>query len=99
MKPAKFPAATSPSGRSLLARAFVLACRFAPLKRRLWRAWYDFLAGRYRADDWTFMNYGYIPPSGTPALALNPDDESNRYCIQLYHFVASAAELKGKRVL
>ena len=28
----------------MLARIFVFLCRFAPLKRMLWRRWYNFLA-------------------------------------------------------
>lgn len=83
----------------MLTRLFVFLCRFAPLKRLLWRNWYNFLARRYRENDWTFMNYGYVGPAETPALVLNAVDEPDRYCIQLYHFVAGQADLQGKRVL
>jgi SAM-dependent methyltransferase len=47
-----------------------------------------------------FMNYGWasLDPDAEP-LALKPEDESNRYSIQLYHRVASAIDLQGLDVL
>jgi ubiquinone/menaquinone biosynthesis C-methylase UbiE len=47
-----------------------------------------------------FMNYGWadLDPDAEP-LALLPEDESNRYSIQLYHRVASAIDLQGLDVL
>ena len=84
----------------MLSSAFVFLCRFPPLKRLLWRSWYDFLAGRYREQAWTFMNYGYAGDSNAPTLELAPADEPERYCAQLYHFVASlGGELRGKHVV
>jgi ubiquinone/menaquinone biosynthesis C-methylase UbiE len=65
-------------------------------KRWLWRTWYQFLAGRYRAPGWTFMNYGYRPEV---PLVLPPEDEPDRSCIQLYDAVASGAPLAGREVL
>jgi ubiquinone/menaquinone biosynthesis C-methylase UbiE len=82
----------------MLSRLFIFLCRFAPLKRTLWRKWYDYLAGRYRESDWTFMNYGYAG-RGLDPPDLSIEDEPNRSCIQLYHFVASSADLGGKRIL
>ena len=29
------------------------------MQKALWRVWYQFLARRFRQDDWTFMNYGF----------------------------------------
>ena len=83
----------------LVARFFANAYRRAPVKRWLWRNWYEFLARRYRDRQWTFMNYGYRPAHGTPPLALAPEDEPDRSCIQLYHLVASAVDLGGREVL
>lgn len=72
----------------------------SPLLRRvMWRWWYGRLAKRYTAGDWTFMNYGHVPPAGETTPALNPQDEADRLCIQLYHRVASAAPLADKDVL
>ena len=83
----------------LVARLFANAYRRAPVKRWLWRNWYEFLARRYRDRQWTFMNYGYRPPHGTPPLVLAPEDEPDLSCIQLYHLVASAVDLSGREVL
>jgi SAM-dependent methyltransferase len=83
----------------LVARVVSIACRIAPVKRLLWRSWYDFLARRYRDRQWTFMNYGHRPPHGAAPLALAPEDEPDRSCIQLYHLVASAVDLTGREVL
>jgi ubiquinone/menaquinone biosynthesis C-methylase UbiE len=68
-------------------------------KRLIWRRWYQYLAG-YKVSDWRFMNYGYAPldPDEAP-LELEPDDEPDRYAIQLYHRVAGAIDLAGRDVL
>lgn len=83
----------------LVARVVSIAYRIPPLKRFLWRSWYEFLACRYRDWQWTFMNYGHRPPHCTAPLALAPEDEPDRSCIQLYHLVASAVDLTGREVL
>jgi ubiquinone/menaquinone biosynthesis C-methylase UbiE len=72
---------------------------FPWLRRQLWRWWYNRLAKRHQAGNWTFMNYGYVPAASDPVLALEGVDESDRLCIQLYHRVASATELLGREVL
>lgn len=83
----------------MLVRAAVFILEHSPLMRRLlWRWWYSRLAKRYTGSDWTFMNYGFVPPEGN-SLTLEPADEAERLCIQLYHRVASAADLAGKDVL
>src|SRR5205085_1835597 len=64
-----------------------------------WRRWYQYLAG-YQIADWRFMNYGFSATETEPTpLELQPADEPNRYAIQLYHRVASAAPLQGLDVL
>ena len=80
-------------------RLAVFVLEHSPLLRRLlWRWWYGRLAKRYTAGDWTFMNYGHVPPYGA-ALTLDAGDEPDRLCIQLYHRVASATDLAGREVL
>ena len=61
---------------------------------------YDYLARVYPQDYWRFMNYGYaaLHPETTP-IALEPDDEPDRYCIQLYHQVAASIDIAGLHVL
>ena len=84
----------------MLIRLAVFLLESSPwLRRFLWRWWYGRLAKRYTAGDWTFMNYGFMPPAGEPPLVLAPEDEPDRLCIQLYHRVASATDLAGKEVL
>jgi SAM-dependent methyltransferase len=71
-----------------------------PLRRSLWRCWYNLLAGRYQQAEWTFMNYGYAPTDGAAAeLLLESADEVNRYSIQLYHHLAHTVNMDGARVL
>ncbi|MEM7167891.1 MAG: class I SAM-dependent methyltransferase [Planctomycetota bacterium] len=94
----------------MLTRLFNLLCRCSPrCKRWLWRRWYEFLASRYKTQRWSFMNYGYAsttdtsttdaPAHGRAGPRLDAVDEPDRYCIQLYHHVASAIDLNGKTVL
>lgn len=67
-------------------------------KQTFWKIWYQYLSGRIGSDPVTFLNYGYWPPEGETVM-LQPEDESNRPAIQLYHHVASGAELADKNVL
>jgi SAM-dependent methyltransferase len=70
------------------------------LQQPLSRWWYSAISRLDRDADMTFMNYGWADlDHGAPALALPPEDERNRYCIQLYHRVAGAVELRGRDVL
>ena len=86
------------NGGTLLGELFVTFLRVPGLKKTMWRGWYQFLARRYRGADWTFMNYGFHDDA-SPALKLESADEPDRYCIQLYHHVAGAMSLEGKRAL
>jgi SAM-dependent methyltransferase len=82
----------------MLTDAFVTLLRFPGMRKRLWHRWYDFLARRYRDSDWTFMNYGFQDAS-VGYLKLEPADENDRSCIQLYNHVAGAVDLSNRRVL
>jgi ubiquinone/menaquinone biosynthesis C-methylase UbiE len=68
------------------------------IRKTIWRIWYPFLTRRVGRDEVLFLNYAYEsePPMGIPLAAA---DEPNRACIQLYHHVATQAELTGKDVL
>ncbi|MEE8151634.1 MAG: class I SAM-dependent methyltransferase [candidate division NC10 bacterium] len=85
----------------MIAKLVIRLCQFSPyLKRLIWRKWYDLLAGHYQQRDWSFMNYGYVPLNpDAEQLRLDEADEPNRYCIQLYHHVASGVNLKDADVL
>ena len=68
------------------------------IRKAIWRMWYPFLTRRLRGEEVLFLNYAFEtePPVGIP---LDPADEQNRACIQLYHHVASQVELRGRDVL
>jgi SAM-dependent methyltransferase len=68
------------------------------VRKAIWRLWYPFLTRRLRGEGVLFLNYAFEtdPPVG---LKLDPADEADRACIQLYHHVASQADLAGKAVL
>jgi SAM-dependent methyltransferase len=68
-------------------------------EKSYWRMIYESLAS-IQDDHWTFMNYGYAPVSGEAAfLPLQSADEKNRYPIQLYHYVATSADVENQDVL
>lgn len=79
---------------SLLERLFAIGS----IRKTLWSWWYPFLTKRLRDDQVLFLNYAFEtdPPVGLP---LDPEDEAHRACIQLYHHVASLADLTGQTVL
>jgi SAM-dependent methyltransferase len=68
------------------------------VRRAIWRLWYPFLTRRLRAEEVLFLNYAFEENPPQP-LPLDPADEPNRACIQLYHHVATQADLRGKEVL
>lgn len=62
--------------------------------------WYEQMSLLDREADMIFMNYGWaFLTDGPQPLALHAEDESDRYCIQLYHRVANAVNLHGRDVL
>jgi cytochrome P450/SAM-dependent methyltransferase len=67
-------------------------------KKFMSKYWYPFLSRRWGAEDVLLINYGYEedPPMGLP---LDATDEPHRFSVQLYHRVATQAELTGKKVL
>ncbi len=79
---------------SLLERLFSIG----PIRKAIWQLWYPYLTKRLRSEEVLFLNYAFEtePPVG---LALDPADEPNRACIQLYHHVASQINLRGNAVL
>ena len=83
----------------MLIRLLVFLCGVSPgFRRLLWRWWYGRLAKKFTLGSWTFMNYGFVPSDGPP-LRLDPGDEPDRLCIQLYERVAATANLAGADVL
>jgi SAM-dependent methyltransferase len=68
------------------------------IRQAVWRLWYPFLTRRLQKEDVLFLNYAFEeePPMKIP---LQPADETNRGCIQLYHHVAAQVEWQGENVL
>jgi SAM-dependent methyltransferase len=73
------------------------------VQRPFERVWYEHISTLDRDANMIFMNYGWADVGDVVAdaasLPLQLEDESNRYCIQLYHRVASAIDLDGLDVL
>jgi ubiquinone/menaquinone biosynthesis C-methylase UbiE len=63
----------------------------------LFRIWYWYISNIDKKAEVIFMNYGYSHPD--QKVELKPEDEPNRYSIQLYHLLASAVNLKDKSLL
>ena len=82
----------------MLGRIFIALCTLPGFRKRLWRAWYEYLAGSYRVTEWAFMNFGYAV-SDVKTLSLAEADEPDRHCIQLYDHVAGTIDLSGCTVL
>jgi ubiquinone/menaquinone biosynthesis C-methylase UbiE len=84
----------------MLTAIFDLAMRISPTARqRIIRFWYQLLSRLDTKDFLLFMNYGYAHLDTTPPLALQAEDEPNRYLIQLYHQVANPIDLRERDVL
>jgi ubiquinone/menaquinone biosynthesis C-methylase UbiE len=72
--------------------------RFFPFEFKLWigRTWYELIS---RLDDdckMPFMNYGYaVLEPHVRKIDLSHEEEEHRYCIELYHHVASAIHWFG----
>ncbi len=70
------------------------------VRKAIWGLWYPFLTRRLRGQEVLFLNYAFetSPPVG---IALDPADEPHRACIQLYHHVATQAQVgwQGKNVI
>lgn len=67
------------------------------LRELMFRAWYWYVNKIDNDADILFMNYGY--EDITEIIDLNPEDEPNRYSIQLYHRLAKAVEMKNKDIV
>jgi ubiquinone/menaquinone biosynthesis C-methylase UbiE len=69
-------------------------------RRPLWQLWHKLILKFDKNREATFMNYGFQSLNGDEKLDLQlPRDEENRYCIQLYHHVASQVSQEGKDIL
>jgi ubiquinone/menaquinone biosynthesis C-methylase UbiE len=79
-------------------RTTAFSLRSPVIHRMYVRSFYE-LYSRFVKGDVQFMNYGYADPEGVAPISLKPEDEPNRYQIQMYHHVASQIDLRGLEVL
>ncbi|MBI9042855.1 MAG: class I SAM-dependent methyltransferase [Anaerolineaceae bacterium] len=64
------------------------------------RLWYEFISTQDTEANMRLMNYGWASLDlQAEKLMLNPEDENDRYCIQLYHHLAGEVDLEGKDIL
>ncbi len=67
------------------------------LKNVFYRIWYWYLCTIDKNAEVIFMNYGYSKDNHK--IKLDENDEKNRYSAQLYNFVATAINIRGKDIL
>lgn len=66
-------------------------------KRRVRGWWFEGISALDTGTDLLFLNHGCAPlDDAEPVLALDPDDEPHRFCIQLYHRVARPIDWTGR---
>jgi len=73
--------------------------RFAWFKRLNAKVTYELLAKNIPAEDWQFMNYGYVPNENEKPLTIPLPPETQRYSLQMYHYLATKTDVSGKHVL
>ncbi|HEY9488215.1 MAG TPA: class I SAM-dependent methyltransferase [Chryseosolibacter sp.] len=72
---------------------------YAWFKRFNAKVTYEILAKRISAEDWQFMNYGYVPNDNEPFVSLPDDPKVQKYPMQMYHYLAAKTTIKGLNVL
>lgn len=83
----------------MIAELFLELTDYSFFRRIIWKPVYEILAKKIKVENWDFMNYGYVPFAYETSLTLAPEDEINRYPLQLYHYLASAVEVLQKEML
>jgi SAM-dependent methyltransferase len=86
----------------MISRTFLWLTHGSGHRRRwLFRRFFEFIARRSQDRvHWTFMNYGFAGTDGAGhTFALDPCDEQERYCCQLYDRVDGDVAVEGRDVL
>lgn len=73
--------------------------RFAWFKRLNAKVTYELLAKKIPAEEWQFMNYGYVPNENEKPLDIELPPETQKYSLQMYHYLALKSDVAGKHVL
>jgi ubiquinone/menaquinone biosynthesis C-methylase UbiE len=63
----------------------------------LFRAWYWYVNRVDKNAEILFMNYGYSNPD--QKVQLLPEEEPNRFSIQLYHLLAASVDISNKKIV
>lgn len=73
--------------------------RFAWFKRLNAKVTYEILAKKIPAEEWQFMNYGYVPNAQEKPFDLPLPPETQKYSLQMYHYLALKSDIAGKHLL
>lgn len=73
--------------------------RYAWFKRLNAKVTYELLAKKIPAEEWQFMNYGYVPNESEPPFDLPLPPQAQRYSLQMYHYLALKTDVGGKHLL
>ena len=73
--------------------------RYPWFKRINAKITYELLAKKIPAEEWQFMNYGYVPNQNEPPIRVELSSDVQRHSLQMYHYLATKAEVNGKDVL
>lgn len=73
--------------------------RYPWFKRLNAKVTYELLAKKIPAEEWQFMNYGYVPSENEKPFDLPLDPSVQRYSLQMYHYLALKTDIAGKNVL
>ncbi|MBF0275261.1 MAG: class I SAM-dependent methyltransferase [Nitrospinae bacterium] len=87
------------TSQALIDGFFKIERRFPQVRKALWRTLYGFLAWRFPADEWFFMNYGYCFDNSEFAPKLLDIDDRNRFFINLYAYTLGQTDVIDKDVL
>ena len=66
------------------------------LREWFFRKWYWYISKVDRKSEILLMNYGYHDPD--QPIELCPEDENDRFSIQLYHHLVSGMDVSGKDI-
>lgn len=69
------------------------------LQKSIWRIWYSLMAWRWKDDQWSFMNYGWLPSTEESAFELDANDEPDRAFIGLYYHLSCLVNVTDKKVV
>lgn len=81
-------------------KQFLIYLVNSPVKKNIWKIWYNSLTSNFVNLKITFLNYGYADlNSHAKQLDLRDSEQNEVYCAQLYHHVASFIPLNGLDVV